>query len=179
MKFVNHGLKGEFKGYKIDDLPQQYWLGIFPKRPEYEITMDEKNPLYVIDSLERKLTPRRKYRSNFASVPPPFDRIWSPAMLRLSGIIHDDVCLNSGLWQIMDDGAQKFLPMSRFEGDQLIAQMAPEELKLQGRGKVAQWIARRIIFWGVRLGSYIGSGQPHKKPPKHNLDKSKPCVPIT
>jgi hypothetical protein len=175
-EFVNTGLNGEYKGYIIDDLPQEYWLWIFPKRPKYHITQSIDHPLYVIDDKGRKLTPRREYDSDFASIPPPFDRIWSPAVLRLSGMLHDDGCKNEGLWQIMDDGTQKFLPLSRLGMDQLMAQMAPAELKLQGKGIISQWFARRMIFWGVRLGSYIGVGLPERKSPKNNIDINWPPI---
>lgn len=170
MSFHNHGLNGEYKGYKLDDLPQEFWLKIFPKRTKYHITMDANFPMYFIDHLGRMLTPRKSYESDFASIPPPFDRIWSPSEFRRSGMLHDDCCRNQGLWQIMEDGKQKFLPMCRLEADQLIAEMACCEVKLLGKGRFYQWITRYGIFWGVRLGSYMGIGRPNKKPPNSRID---------
>lgn len=179
MKFVNHGLDGEFKGYLINDLAQEYWpekWPILPKRPSYEITQSIDRPLYFIDSNNRKLTTRRIFKSDFSSVPAPFDRIWSPSEFRLSGMIHDDGCRNVGLWRILDDGSQVFIQMSRLEMDKLMAEMAPEECKLTGRGKVFGWVSEHILFWGVRLGSYMGIGKPDKVEPVNKIDHTKPPI---
>lgn len=175
--FFNHGLNGEFKGYKLDDLPQEFFLKIFPKRTRYHITMDKYFPMYFVDHFGRMLTPRREYESDFASIPPPFDRIWSPSEFRRSGMIHDDCCRNQGLWQIIDEGSkQVFLPLTRLDADQLIAEMAVAECKLLNKGKVYQQFTRFGIFWGVRLGSYMGIGRPEKHLPVGKIDITKPPI---
>ena len=173
MSFFNHGLNGEFKGYCIDDLPQTFWLGIFPKRLTYHVIMAKDQPLYFVDHLGRKFTTRREYESDFASIPPPFDRIWSPSEFRRSGMIHDDGCKNEGLWQIMDLGVQVFVPMTRLEMDVLMEEMACCECKLLGKGKVFTWITKHCVYAGVRIGAWFGEGKPNKKPPKGRIDVSK------
>lgn len=175
MNFGNSGFIGQIKGYTIELAPSQgfYWWG-WPKPPTYHITIDRQNPLYFVDRYGRKLTPRRKYDSDLASIPPPFDRIWSPAEFKLSGIIHDDCCKNGGLYLINDKGAQSFLPMTRKEADTLIEDMAQVECNLLGKGEWYQWITKHCIYFGVRIGAFFGIGNnKDKKPPTSKMDVSK------
>lgn len=170
MSFHNHGLKGEYKGYKLDDLPQEFWLKIFPKRTKYHITMDANFPMYFTDHLGRMLTPRKSYESDFASIPPPFDRIWSPSEFRRSGLLHDDFCKNEGAWQIMEDGVQVFVPLTRKEADRLMEEMCCCECKLLNKSKTFTWITKHCIYAGVRIGAWFGVGRPNKRPPKGKID---------
>lgn len=170
MSFHNHGLNGEPKGYKLQDLPQEFcFFGWFSARPRFHITQDKKNPLYYEDKKGRKWTTRREYDSDFASIPPPFDRIWSPSAFRLSGMLHDDGCRNGGLYQIMDLGVQIFVPLTRKEMDLLMEEMACCECVLLGKGKVYRWVTKHCIYIGVRIGAFLGFGKPEKKQPKHKI----------
>jgi hypothetical protein len=161
MKFVNHGMNGEFQGYTRFRSRQPFFCWIFPLRTIYRITISKINPLYFVDDKGRKLTPHREYESDLASIPWPFDRLWSPQQLELSGIIHDAACRFGGLWQILNDGSQVFVPMVRLEADQLIEKMAQVECRMLGKGKVYQAITKHCIFWGVRIGSKLGLGVVH------------------
>lgn len=176
MTWHNHGLNGEPKGYSIDDLPQEFWLWIFPKRPKYRVTINRSTPLYFQDSKGRKLTARYESVSDFGSIPPPADRIWSPSVLRRSAILHDDGCRNVGLYLILDDNSQAFLCLSRLAMDKLWAEMVPEECKLLGKGKIYQWISEHFTFWGVRIGSYLGIGKPDKVEPTNRIDPNGPPI---
>jgi hypothetical protein len=178
MTWNNHGLNGSFKGYRIDRKAIPSFMQIFAMRTMCHITICETDPLYFTDSKNRRLTPRREYDSDRASVPFPFSLIWSPELLEMSGLVHDDGCKNQGLYQINPDNSQTFLPMTRLDMDKLIAEMAPAECRLLQRGKVYRWITEHCIFWGVRLGSYIGIGKPDKVKAVNRIDHNKPTMRI-
>ena len=175
MNFGNCGLIGQYKGYELtlSEKPTQFFLWIFPKPPIYNVKMDALRPLYFLDRKGRRLTPRRKYESDLASIPPPFDRVWSPSEFRLSGIIHDDCCKNGGLYQILDDGNQVFVSMTRKEADELIEDMAQVECNLLGKGNFYQWITKHCIYFGVRIGAFFGVGTQRDKQPSSKIDVSK------
>lgn len=179
MKFVNHGMNGEPDGYEISRKSQSFFLWIFPCRPMYHVKMNRRNPLYYIDDDGRKLTTRREYDSDLASIPPPFDRVWSPTEFELTGLLHDDACHNEGLYEIRKDGRENFIHITRKQADALIERMARDECELLGLGKSFRWVTKHFIYAGVRIGAFLGYGKPEKKEPKHPLDKGGFAVTLT
>ena len=163
-QFHNHGLNGEYKGYRLDDLPQEYFW-IFPLRTTYRVTIAKEKPFCFEDYYLGKLTAGYVYESDLASIPPLVDRIWAPSAFRLSGVLHDYGCKHGGLWKINENGTHTFIKLTRKQMDELIERMAGAECALNKFGKVYTWITEHCIYAGVRIGAFFGIGKPAKKKP--------------
>jgi|GEM_PF-6901808 len=178
MKFVNHGWDGEPYGYTCRRLPLKFILGFIPRSPVYHIHIDIKHPLYYVDDDGRKLTTRREFDSDLASIPAPIDRLWSTDEFEISAIIHDDGCHSGGLYEINAEGRYNFIHISRIEMDRLMKRMAMDECRLLGLdrtrgGRLFCWITQHCIYAGVRIGAFLGFGKPEKKDPKYPIDTGK------
>ena len=179
MRFGNDGLHGEPKGYSAIPITTPSFLWIFSGRTIWLITIDPITPFYFEDSKHRKLHGKGTYKCDGASIPWPFDRFWSPTKLFKAGSIHDFGCDNEGLYMIMPDGTEVFLPMTRKELDALMEEMSCTECKEEGNGIVYRWITEHCIYAGVRLGAWFGMGKPekkHKLPTSLDDNKPKPTI---